>query len=437
VTHGESLTRNKTHLNNRKEEIRLLHSRKNDTAMILLCSKIANDIFAVDVINGDLAIALLKDSVDCGLDGGNDKSLVGLSDGDDGALLGADKAKLVRSVVAVVEDDLDAFLGGLLLDGHLVAKLLLHLVENGLGGLTLKDTMDGLEDEGLVVDVVKLYKSITGGAGGGVGTLLLLLLPDALGSGKTVVTITNSEEERMLNSTLAVLLALFLRVDKSLECSVDGITLFSLEGKALDLATVEHEFSLVDRAELLLLSELLKRLDDRLLLIVDKKKDVRALKRSTTTDLHARRKTLDDGLLGGADESLGVASEFVLLEINTDDETVVDATENSTLDVDGPFRGHKNAVSEVLLHGGLDVLDALGLLIGILVQVNLRVDDTKSRRSIANKAVSVCPVVGLAGELIAGDDSPFLQINTISGKKKSVILAQSRGNSRHLLNSIQ
>jgi len=431
VTHGESLTRNKTHLNDRKEEIRLLHGRKDDTTVVLLGCKLADDIFTVDIINGDLALTALDDFVDCGLDGGNDKSLVSLRDGDNSRLGLADETKLVRSVVTVVKDDLDTLLSRLLLNGHLVAKGLLQLVEDGLSSLTLEDTVDGLEDKSLVVHVVELDKSVASRAGLGVGTVLLLLFPDALGSSKTVVAITNGKEKRILNSTLTILLALLLRVDKSVECSKDGITSLSLDGKALDLATVEHEISLVDSAELLLLSKLGKRLDDSLLLIVDKKENVRALKRSTTTDLHARRKTLNDGLLGGTDESLCVAREFVLLKINTDDETVVDASANSTLDVDGPLRRDKNTVSEVLLHGALDALDTLSLLISILTQINLRVDDTKGRRSISDKLISIGPVLRLAGELVASNNSPFLQINIVPREQETEILTKSSRNSRH------
>jgi len=183
VTHGESLTRNKTHLNDRKEEIRLLHGRKDDTTVVLLGCKLADDIFTVDVIDGDLALTALDDFVDCRLDGGNDKSLVSLRDGDNSRLGLADETKLVRSVVTVVKDDLDTLLSRLLLNDHLVAKGLLQLVEDGLSSLTLEDTVDGLEDKSLVVHVVELDKSVASRAGLGVGTVLKLLQDDGTRDG--------------------------------------------------------------------------------------------------------------------------------------------------------------------------------------------------------------------------------------------------------------
>ena len=238
------------------------------------------------------------------------------------------------------------------------------------------------------------------------GQTLLDLLPVCLGGSHGVVAVTDCVGEERLRVRAAVLRVEGLAVAQRLQTALDRVGVLALRNEpAGDVAAVLHEVGIIQLGEGAGLFE--QRLDDPAVGVVDEDHDVRQLEAGALAHLQTGRDALNDRLFGRADKGRRAGGVLVGLQIDREHDAA--ARRRATGPAFGQYRagrqGTQRAVLHVLLHGLVDALD-MGRDVCVL-EIDLRQGQTQRRRCVADDAVGLCPVFGLRGVLVAGDDRPF------------------------------
>ena len=246
------------------------------------------------------------------------------------------------------------------------------------------------------------------------GQTLLDLLPVCLGGSHGVVAVTDCVGEERLRVRAPVLRVEGLAVAQRLQTALDRVGVLALRNEpAGDVAAVLHEVGIIQLGEGAGLFE--QRLDDPAVGVVDEDHDVRQLEAGALAHLQTGRDALDDRLFGRADKGRRAGGVLVGLQIDREHDAA--ARRRAAGPAFGQYRagrqGTQRAVLHVLLHGLVDALD-MGRDVCVL-EIDLRQGQTQRRRCVADDAVGLCPVFGLRGVLVAGDDRPFGQVGALAG----------------------
>ena len=171
-----------------------------------------------------------------------------------------------------------------------------------------------------------------------------------------------------------------------------------------DVAASKHELKIVK--PVFCGCGVCERLDDRVLRVVDQNEDVRQLKRSILADAQARRNTLHNRAFRCADERFGATAVIVLLKVERHNKAAARFAIHGAAHKHEAFSAaFQRAVRHVAIHGGVNRCDALGFT--RFVEIHFRQHQAQRGGRVANDALGFLPVIGLRGELIAGDDGPF------------------------------
>ena len=151
---------------------------------------------------------------------------------------------------------------------------------------------------------------------------------------------------------------------------------------ALDMSAVLHQIEVIDHLHAVSSSG--KRLNDGLFGVVDEQHHMGQFNGCVAAHAGPGRNTVLNGGLGGTDQGAGAGGEVVSVQVYHAHQAVADlAVGLLALNIDqGVGQGLEHAVSEILLHRGVDVLDEL-VYIGSL-QICLRQDQAQGGRSVTH-----------------------------------------------------
>ena len=388
--HGEGLSGQSAVEDNGGEQLILFHAGQDEADGVGLGSQLLGDILAVDIV--DLAAILLQVGVQECLQGADLQLSGGVGHGDNALLAVEDIGDLVAfaltQVCAGVSSDV------------VVEQLLAVHVE--------QDAVDGLELQGVVMQVGQLDQSITSGV---VLTLSLRqgglqLFPAGLGGSQRVVAVAHSEGQDGV-ALCVVVLGETVGISQSSHLGQDLLGLLLVQQVAGDLTAALHQSGLIDHAHLG--GSLVQGLDDVLVGVVDQDHDVGQLDGSIAADTHTGGNTLQNGALGGTDGSAGTLGVVILFQVQLADEAETGlAAIQLTLDIEqGVVQGAQALVLQVLLHVLVDLSNLLFHVVAL--QLALGQDQAQGRGSLAHVLVHTLPVLGLRGVLVAGDDGPLGQ----------------------------
>ena len=175
--------------------------------------------------------------------------------------------------------------------------------------------MDGLELQGLVVEVDQLRQGVPGGQGLPLilGRDALLPLIALLGGGQGVVPVSHSEQEdRLVLGPVAGVEG--GGISQSLEGAGHGGELLPPQLPTGQVAAPLHQIEVIDLLHARLLPG--QGLDDGALRIVSEEHDVRQLNGGVLPHRHSGRDTGEDGALGGPHLGRGARLIVVLLQVH-------------------------------------------------------------------------------------------------------------------------
>ena len=265
--------------------------------------------------------------------------------------------------------------------------------------------VDGLKQDAFVMDILKLHERIARGVVLllGRGERLLQGLPVGFRGGEGMVAIAHRKEHGLF--IRAVLLRKAGGVCKRFQRAEHALNPACIANHiSFDAAAAKHELKIVKPVSCS--CGVCERLDDRVLRVVNQNEDVRQLKRGILADAQARRNALHNRAFRCADERFGATAVIVLLKVERDNKAA------ACFAIHGAAHEHKafsaafqRAVRHVAIHGGVNRCDALGFT--RFVEIHFRQHQAQGGGRFADDALSFFPVIGLRGELIAGDDGPF------------------------------
>ena len=270
--------------------------------------------------------------------------------------------------------------------------------------------VDGLELQGVVVEVDQLHQGVSGGqlvplvrGGELLGPLIALL-----GGGQGVVAVPHGEQEdgQVLHQVIAV--AEGGGVGQGGQSGVHLLLLLSGQPPAPEVPPLLHELEVVQGLHLV--GVLRQGLDHRPVRVVGQEHHVGQLDGGVLPHRHTGRDAGEDGPLGGPDGGAGAGLVVVLLQVHHADEPPAHRPAvQGALHIEEAVRVLlEAALPEIAAHGGVDLHD-VGLHVGAL-QAALRQDQPQGGGGPAHPLLHPLPVLRLGGVLVTGHHAPQAQV---------------------------
>ena len=153
-----------------------------------------------------------------------------------------------------------------------------------------------------------------------------------------------------------------------------------------------------------------KRFDNSVVSVVDKKHDMRQFDRSMFTNTNPWRNPFHNGAFGSSDVSLVFADKAVIFKVNGNYETKSFRSDRRAAFKQNEAVSYtfKNAVVKIFVHRFVDGLDNRFV---VFRQINFRENNVESRRTSVCCFFNPFPVIRFGSVLIASDNRPFRHIN--------------------------
>ena len=279
-------------------------------------------------------------------------------------------------------------------------------LQQGLGQIR-HHPVDGLELQGLIVDVDHLDHGLPGGMAQLLrrGQTLLQLVPVGLGGGKGVIAVAHGEEQ-------GIRAQLFL---EGRQGSVQGGEVaFLRHGPAPQAAAALHQLKIVQQGQLC--PPGVEGLDDRPQGIVHQQHDMAAFQRRAPADGLTGGQAGGDGLLRGPDEALD-AGIIILLQVGGAYQAQAAAGFRGALHQHEAARHllRQRAFGQVLVHLRVDD----GHAAFRLRQIALRQHQLQAGGLFPHLRSGLMPVFRLGGILVAGDAGPGRGID-LGGRQQQI-----------------
>ena len=276
--------------------------------------------------------------------------------------------------------------------------------------------VDGLELEGVVVEVLDLHQGVPGGKAGPLvlGGDLLEILIAGLGGGQGVVAVAHGEQQGG-HAPQAVLALHGVVAGQAAQGVGQLVHLPGGELPAGEVAALEHEVKVIDPLHGVLGGG--DGLHTDFFGVVDEQHHVGQLDGGVLPHPHAGGDALQHGALGGPDEGPGAGGVVVLLQVHRRHQAGPDRPVGlGALDVDdGLAVGGEDVPGQVVLHGAVDGGDVL-VHVGV-AQLALRQNQAQGGGSVSGDAVRLLPVLRLGGKLVAGHHGPPVHVGAGLGQQ--------------------
>ena len=219
-----------------------------------------------------------------------------------------------------------------------------------------------------------------------------------------MVAVTHSKQQRG-NAGNIVLLLHRLVSGQTLQRIGHGVDLLLRQLVAPDMAAVLHQVEVIQGLHGTGSGG--QRLDDGLVGVVDQQHHMGQFDGCVAAYAGPGRDTIQHGALSSADQRAGAGRKVIGVQVHHADQAVTDlAVGLLALNVDqGIGQRLKHAVSDVLAHGVVDVLNVL-IHIGCL-QIGLRQDQPQCGGCVAHLLLHRLPVLRFRRELVAGHHCPL------------------------------
>ena len=266
--------------------------------------------------------------------------------------------------------------------------------------------VDGLEDEGFIVEVDQLHECMAERqAHDGVFVLgaFFSLLPDGLGGGQGMIPIAHGVEKDRSPRFEPVFCDKSFGIGQSLKATDNPVLQARIiHPVAADSSRPHHQLEIVEFLEIRFMGR--ERADDRVLNVIDEDHDMGNLQRRPFPDLDPGRYPRQDRPLGRPDEALGPFFVIIVLQIQTSQQALADARTGLPLHIDKAQGFGKDLILKIDLHVLPDAGDpdvGLGF-----PQIDLGIYEVQGRGRLADKALDLAPIFGLRSKLVTGDHGP-------------------------------
>ena len=279
------------------------------------------------------------------------------------------------------------------------------------------DPMDGLENEGLIVEIDQLDQSVAergGQDGTGISGRLLGFFPDGFGRGQRMVAVAHGIEKDGCPGGQPGAGGERRRVGQALQ-GLDDFGFHSRVGDAVSgqPAGSEHQLEVVELGHPGF--SLGQGAQDGVSGVVDEDHDVGQLDGRAFADPDPGRDTVEDRPFRGPDQRRRAFSEIVGLQVEGGHEAPARLFAGRAFHVHAAFDAFKEPFGHIPPHRIADAGDAVfgpGL-----VEIDLGIDQVEGRGGRADERGGPVPVFRFRGVLVAGDDRPFGQIGPFSGQE--------------------
>ena len=288
-----------------------------------------------------------------------------------------------------------------------------QLAQHLVGAHIKQHPGNGLDLDGIAVQVAHLGQAPAGGMGlpllGGQGGLQLL--PIGLGGGQAVVAVAHGQGDGRLAGGGGEFLIEGLLTAQGLDgigqCAAQGLV---LHGPAPDGAAAQHQLTVVQRAQPVLLCG--QAAQNVVVPVVDEHHHMGQLQAGAAAHRQPGGNALHHRVLGGTHRRAAAGGVAVLLQIHRAQQAGAHrAAAGVPLHIHNALHGAVQHRTPVFLHVGLDGRDALGL--AGLAQIHLGQHQMQGAGLALRQGLSLLPVFGLAGKLVAGQAGPLTQGNVL------------------------